>query len=155
MTKVRVHILVEGIVQGVGFRPFVYNLARKYGFSGWVLNDEKGVQIEIEGEQDNIQDFLSGLKASPPQARIGNILTHDLPPVGDKSFEILESGRGREKSALIPPDIAICLDCLREFSDPGDRRFHYPFINCTNCGPRFTIIKDVPYDREKTTMAVF
>ncbi|MDD5223313.1 MAG: carbamoyltransferase HypF [bacterium] len=155
MTKSRVHILVEGIVQGVGFRPFVYNLARKHGLSGWVLNDEKGVQIEVEGEKDIIQGFLSSLKASPPQARIENILTHDLPPVGDKSFEIRESERGGERSALVPPDIAICGDCLREFSDQKDRRVHYPFINCTNCGPRFTIIRDVPYDREKTTMAIF
>lgn len=155
MANSRIHIQIEGTVQGVGFRPFVYNLARKHDLAGWVLNDEKGVQIEVEGERDKIQGFLSGLQSPPPQARIEKILTRDLTPAGDQDFAIRESERGGSRSALIPPDIAICPDCLREFSDQKDRRFHYPFINCTNCGPRFTIIRDVPYDREKTTMAVF
>jgi len=155
MTKARVHIQVEGIVQGVGFRPFVYNLAHRHKLAGWVRNDEKGVQIEVEGEGNEIQGFLSDLNSPPPLARIEKISPRDLPPAGYEGFEIRESERGQEKTALIPPDIAICGDCLREFSEEKDRRFHYPFINCTNCGPRFTIIKDVPYDRGKTTMAVF
>ncbi len=151
----RVHILVQGIVQGVGFRPFVYGLAKKFGLCGWVLNDEQGVQIEVEGEEGAIEGFLSGLNAPPPLAMIEEVRTEDLPPLGYHDFEIRESERGAERFALISPDIATCRDCLRELFDPQDRRYRYPFINCTNCGPRFTIIRDIPYDRDKTTMAPF
>jgi hydrogenase maturation protein HypF len=115
MARIRVHIRIEGVVQGVGFRPFIYNLAQKHGLTGWVRNDEKGVQIEVEGEGDEIQGFLSDLNSPPPLARIEKISPRDLPPAGYKGFEIRESERGPEKAALIPPDIAICGDCLREF----------------------------------------
>jgi len=151
----RAQILIQGIVQGVGFRPFVYGLAKRWGLKGWVLNDERGVQIEVEGEEDALDGFLGGLRSPPPLARVERIDLKYLPPVGYADFEIRESLRGDYRRALISPDIATCEDCLRELFDPRDRRFRYPFINCTNCGPRFTIIKDVPYDREKTTMAPF
>ena len=151
----RLHILIQGIVQGVGFRPFVYGLASRHGLKGWVLNDERGVQIEVEGPEEEVERFLEGLHRPPPLARIESIRIEDLPPAGYEGFEIRESQKGEGRSTLISPDIATCDDCLRELFDPGDRRYRYPFINCTNCGPRFTIIRDIPYDRENTTMAPF
>lgn len=155
MEEIRVHIEIEGIVQGVGFRPFIYGVARRYDLKGWVLNDEKGVQIEVEGRRVGIDGFLSGLSSPPPLALIESTTVKYLPPVGYEDFEIKGSIGGEERFALISPDIATCDDCLEELSDVGDRRFRYPFINCTNCGPRFTIIEDIPYDRDKTTMARF
>lgn len=150
----RVKIEVTGIVQGVGFRPFVYNLARSMGIKGFVLNDSKGVIIEAEG--DGIDGFIQYLKTSyPPLAQIEDIKTSILPPAGYKGFEIRESLSDEGLSTLISPDIAICKDCLKELFDSSDRRYLYPFINCTNCGPRYSIIHSIPYDRPNTTMKAF
>jgi len=152
---IRAQVVVRGIVQGVGFRPFVYRLAREHGLGGWVLNSTQGVVIEVEGERERIEGFLGQLQAEPPpQALIEKVETSLLPPVGYSSF-VIEASRDGNEFVLISPDICICPDCLRELRDPHDRRYRYPFINCTNCGPRFTIISDIPYDRPKTTMRVF
>jgi hydrogenase maturation protein HypF len=155
MEEIRASIHVEGVVQGVGFRPFVYSLALAHNLKGWVLNDEKGVTIEIEGIKDNVDGFLSGLSSPPPIAVIGKTDVRYQLPIGYTDFEIRVSKEGEERLALISPDIATCSDCLSELFNPQDRRFGYPFINCTNCGPRFTIIEDIPYDRDNTTMAPF
>jgi hydrogenase maturation protein HypF len=152
---IRAQVVVRGIVQGVGFRPFVYRLAREHGLGGWVLNSTQGVVIEVEGERERIEDFLGQLQAEPPpRALIEKVETSLLPPVGYSSF-VIEASREGNEFVLVSPDICICADCLRELRDPHDRRYRYPFINCTNCGPRFTIISDIPYDRPKTTMRVF
>jgi len=155
MDKVRAMVQIEGVVQGVGFRPFIYDRALRHGLTGWVLNDEKGVQIEVEGEQDRVTAFLSGLSSPPLLAVVERQRVSYLPPIGYQGFEIRSSKVGEERLALISPDMTLCEDCLHELFDPADRRFRYPFINCTNCGPRFTIIEDIPYDRAKTTMAPF
>jgi hydrogenase maturation protein HypF len=152
----RRHITVEGIVQGVGFRPFVYGLAVKNGLAGFVLNDTAGVTIELEGEPPALESFLTHLRDQPPPlARIESVDYRIIPSRGESAFNIVGSQGDEERSALISPDTPTCDDCLRELFDPSDRRYRYPFINCTNCGPRFTIITDVPYDRERTTMAGF
>jgi hydrogenase maturation protein HypF len=152
----RRHITVEGIVQGVGFRPFVYGLAVKNGLAGFVLNDSAGVTIELEGEPPALESFLAHLRQQPPPlARIENVDCRIIPAKGEEAFSIVGSRGEEERSVLIAPDTATCDDCLKELFDPPDRRYRYPFINCTNCGPRFTIIKDVPYDRERTTMGHF
>jgi len=155
MGKVRVSVQTEGIVQGVGFRPFIYDLALRHELTGWVLNDERGVLIEVEGEADRVASFISDLSAPPPLAVVERTRVSYFPPTGYTGFEIRTSVGGHERFALISPDMALCGDCWRELFDPWDRRFRYPFINCTNCGPRFTIIADIPYDRAKTTMAPF
>jgi hydrogenase maturation protein HypF len=152
----RQRICVQGIVQGVGFRPFVYGQAVRLGLVGYVLNDSLGVTIEIEGTLAALADFQRALRQEPPPlARIDEITTELVPLRAEDAFIIAHSQAGAEKAALISPDTATCDDCLRELFDPGDRRFGYPFINCTNCGPRFTIVQDVPYDRDKTTMRAF
>ncbi|MDI6814466.1 MAG: carbamoyltransferase HypF [Dehalococcoidales bacterium] len=153
---VRARIMVRGIVQGVGFRPFIYRLANDHELKGWVLNSTEGVVIEVEGCPKRLEEFISEITLrAPPLAVIEKVETSLLPPVGYHSFIIQASREEEGKFVLISPDICICPDCLRELFDPLDRRYRYPFINCTNCGPRFTIIKDIPYDRPKTTMAVF
>jgi hydrogenase maturation protein HypF len=152
----RRRILVQGIVQGVGFRPFVYGLALRFGLVGFVLNDSNGVTIEVEGAARDLDSFLQALhKEVPPLARIDTVTSEQLTPRYETTFTIAHSQPGNERRALISPDTATCDDCLRELFDPADRRYGYPFINCTNCGPRFTIVQDVPYDRDKTTMRVF
>ncbi len=152
----RLHITIKGIVQGVGFRPFIYNLAKSYLLCGYVLNNTKGVEIEVEGKKESIDVFLQDIHVkSPPLAVIEEINFKELPLAGYKEFEIKSSRKEEESFLPISPDIGICEECLRELFDPKDRRYRYPFINCTNCGPRFTIIKDIPYDRERTTMSVF
>ncbi len=152
----RRRILVQGIVQGVGFRPFVYGQAQRRSLVGFVLNNSQGVTIEVEGSLAALDSFQQALREQPPPlARIDAIITELIPPRHEDSFSITYSQAGAERQALISPDCAICEDCLRELFDPADRRYHYAFINCTNCGPRFTIVQDVPYDREKTTMQVF
>ena len=152
----RRRVTVQGIVQGVGFRPFVYGLARRHGLAGCVSNDARGVTIEIEGETASLDDFLRRLRDEPPPlAMIENVTCESLPSRGDTDFVIAASHGEAEKQTFISPDVCLCDDCRREMNDPSDRRYHYPFINCTNCGPRFTIIKDVPYDRPTTTMAPF
>ncbi len=150
------HIEITGIVQGVGFRPFVYNLAVMHGLCGWVRNTSAGVEIEVEGAAETVAVFVNQLTAqAPPLARIESISITDIPPNDYSEFVILESQPLPGAYQLVSPDIATCTDCLRELFDPQDRRYGYPFINCTNCGPRFTIIEDIPYDRPKTTMRAF
>ena len=151
----RRRLRVAGIVQGVGFRPFVYGLATRLAVGGHVLNDGEGVVVEVEGERAAIDAFAAALVAeAPPLARIDRVDAGPVPPTGASGFRILAS-TAHGGSALIPPDVATCEDCLRELADPGDRRHRYPFINCTQCGPRFTIVRGVPYDRPLTTMAAF
>ena len=152
----RRRIIIEGIVQGVGFRPFVYGQALQWGLVGFVLNDSGGVTIEVEGSSESLDGFQRALRENaPPLARIDTLIAEEVSLCYDTAFIIAHSQAGAERKALISPDTATCEDCLLELFDPEDRRFHYPFINCTNCGPRFTIIQDVPYDRDKTTMRVF
>jgi len=147
---------VEGIVQGVGFRPFVYSLATGLGLGGLVGNDVDGVFAEVEGPAAVVGEFLRRLAAeAPPLATIERITTSAMTPAGAASFEIVASGADGRRRTLVAADTATCADCLREVADPADRRYRYPFINCTNCGPRFTIVRDVPYDRPLTTMAGF
>ena len=147
---------VKGIVQGVGFRPFVYQLANQYGIKGEVANTSSGVIINIEGTRKNIDPFCIDLaEKSPPLAHITSISVHKKPVKGFTGFTIAKSKGKALRSALISPDVSVCNDCLRELFDPADRRYQYPFINCTNCGPRYTIIYDIPYDRPKTSMKHF
>jgi hydrogenase maturation protein HypF len=147
---------VEGTVQGVGFRPYVYRLAREEGLAGHVLNDERGVLIAVEGAAEAVERFVSRLPAeAPPLAAIEAVAWTALPPIGDHEFRILDSSHGGEPAAPVTADAATCADCLAELFDPADRRHRYPFVNCTNCGPRFTIVRGVPYDRPLTTMAGF
>jgi hydrogenase maturation protein HypF len=154
----RLRVVVRGVVQGVGFRPFVHRLAGALELRGWVLNSTEGVIIEVEGAAHALQAFRRDLVAGkPPLAVIEHLEATPLPPVGYATFTIESSqaAEGDGAFVLVSPDIATCPDCLRELNDPYDRRYRYPFINCTNCGPRFTIVRDVPYDRPKTTMAGF
>ena len=153
---VRRQIEVSGIVQGVGFRPYVYRLATGRHLSGVIRNTPAGVTIEIQGPAETVQDFVERLPAeAPPLARITSLAVREVPCNGDQDFRIVHSAEGAEVRTLISPDVAICSDCLRELFDPADRRYRYPFINCTNCGPRFTIVRDIPYDRPSTSMAMF
>jgi hydrogenase maturation protein HypF len=150
----RIHI--NGIVQGVGFRPFVYSLARRYGLTGWVRNSSAGVDIEVDGSAPVLEAFVADLRSqAPPLARIAGISVTACPSNGHVAFEIRHSQVIPDAFIPISPDVATCEDCLRELRDPADRRYRYPFINCTNCGPRFTIITAIPYDRPNTTMAEF
>jgi hydrogenase maturation protein HypF len=154
MSGLQVHI--TGIVQGVGFRPFVYNLATRLNLKGWVRNTSAGVDIEVDGEQDVLDAFVKALRdEAPPLSRIDELTASFRPANRFTSFDIVHSEAVEGAFQPISPDVAICDDCLRELFDPNDRRYRYPFINCTNCGPRFTIIKDIPYDRPKTTMVGF
>lgn len=154
--EIGLRIRVRGIVQGVGFRPFVYGLAVNHNLTGWVRNTSAGVEIEINGAPAGVQEFCRRLQNNPPPlARIDEIVTESIAPNGASSFEILDSQPQPGEFIPVSPDMATCPDCRRELFDPSDRRYRYPFINCTNCGPRFTIIQDIPYDRPKTTMASF
>lgn len=156
MSLTRRHILVRGLVQGVGFRPFVYRRAVSLDLKGFVRNTPEGVEIEAEGDPDSVRTLIESLKADPPpQAEVRSVEFRSMPASGGTEFEILESAGEAPASALVSPDIATCPDCLAELFNPSDRRHRYPFINCTNCGPRFTIITAVPYDRPSTTMAAF
>jgi len=149
-------IEITGVVQGVGFRPFVYQLAQEHRLVGWVCNTSAGVEIEAEGKEEALERFLLDLRAkAPPLARIESFSATEVEPSGYDRFEIRSSRVQEGGYLLIPPDIATCQDCKRELLDPNDRRYRYPFTNCTNCGPRFTIIEDIPYDRPKTTMRAF
>ncbi|MEW6716520.1 MAG: carbamoyltransferase HypF, partial [Chloroflexota bacterium] len=150
----RIHI--SGIVQGVGFRPFIFSLAQRYSLSGWVCNTSAGVDIALDGHPQHLEAFVEAIKSqAPPLAHIEQIEITPSPPNGFTKFEILHSQEQAGEFQPISPDVSICSDCLRELFNPHDRRYRYPFINCTNCGPRFTIITDIPYDRPKTTMAPF
>lgn len=147
---------IAGIVQGVGFRPFVFRLAAESGLTGWVRNSPAGVELELQGRAEQLAGFRQRLQAElPPLAVISSLESRDLPVVPDETgFAILASSDGR-REARIAPDSALCADCLRELSDPADRRYRHPFITCTNCGPRWTIVTSIPYDRPLTTMAPF
>ena len=152
----RVTLRIEGVVQGVGFRPYVYRLASSLGLAGSVRNTSRNVTIEVEGSPDKVEEFIRRLpREAPPLARIHDVATEDSPPRNADRFEILESVSDKAKGQLVSPDIATCRACLAELLDHTDRRYRYPFTNCTNCGPRFTIIVDMPYDRPNTTMASF
>ncbi len=152
----RKKIHITGVVQGVGFRPFIYQLAHAHHLKGWVLNASDGVWFEVEVEREKVKNFIESIPVkAPPRARIENIKITNLPPSGYKTFEIKKSEEEKGKFILVSPDIATCKLCVKELFDRKDRRYHYPFINCTNCGPRFTIIEDIPYDRPKTTMKKF
>ena len=149
-------MLVRGVVQGVGFRPFVYRLALETHLAGSIGNNTDGVTIEIEGAGEGIDEFLQRLRTdAPPMARIDSVAVRDLEPTGESEFRIVTSQVLGKVSTGIPADAATCADCLRELLDPRDRRYRYPFLNCTNCGPRFTITRRIPYDRPQTSMAAF
>ena len=155
-TRERREISVRGIVQGVGFRPFVYALARRHGLSGLVRNDAEGVSIEVEGSTESLDRFLRGIEEeAPPLAVVESVSCRPLAARGGRGFTIQESRAGDRRRALVSPDVATCDDCLAEILDPRNRRYRYPFANCTNCGPRFTITRSVPYDRATTTMSAF
>jgi len=153
----RLHLRVQGMVQGVGFRPFVYTLATALGLGGWVRNDDGGVDIEVEGGTAELALFLERLERDrPAHALLSQLETQWLTPCGYKAFEIHRSAQNvAPKSAWILPDLATCPACLAELFDPGNRRYQYPFINCTHCGPRYSILTGLPYDRPNTTMAGF
>jgi hydrogenase maturation protein HypF len=152
----RLRVEIQGAVQGVGFRPFVYRLATELGLTGWVINDTSGVFIEVEGPKEVLEQFLQRLPAeSPPLSIVQSIESAWLAPAGYKRFEIRHSDDRGAKTVFVLPDVATCPDCLSETLDPADRRHRYPFTNCTNCGPRFTIIEALPYDRPNTSMRRF
>ena len=149
-------IHIKGIVQGVGFRPFVYGLAAKHHITGWVKNSSAGVEIFASGPETDISAFTQALQVqSPPLSKIDSVRVEEVSPEIFSGFEILQSESLPGEFIPVSPDMSICDDCRHELFDPKDRRYRYPFINCTNCGPRFTIIKDIPYDRSLTTMADF
>ena len=149
-------ISARGVVQGVGFRPFVYGLAKKYKLNGWVCNTSEDVRIEVEGARNRLDSFISSLRAeAPPLSRIESLSVDFDRPAGYRGFEIRDSIAQPGKYQLVSPDIATCGPCLEDIFTAQNRRWHYPFTNCTNCGPRFTIIKDIPYDRPLTTMSSF
>lgn len=153
----RIHLEVEGIVQGVGFRPFLHRLAQSFGLAGWCRNTVFGVELELEGTVSSLAQFRSALERYPPPlARIDQLRETPCPALlGETGFHIRQSRREGHPDTLVSPDIATCQDCLLELRDPEDRRYRYPFINCTNCGPRFTIVEDLPYDRALTSMRPF
>ena len=154
MTAMRIE--VKGIVQGVGFRPFVHRLVEKWGFTGWVRNTSDGAELELCGARGALLHFIEELKHNaPPLALIESVEFSEVKPGDYAGFEIIASEAHERMETLVSPDVGICADCRRELLDPHDRRYRYPFINCTNCGPRFTIIKSVPYDRASTSMSAF
>src|ERR1700722_18180438 len=158
---VRKRIEIRGIVQGVGFRPFIYRIAKRFDIGGWVVNASNGVVIEAEGGDSDFDDFLQALRMEVPHlARIDQLTLSDQAPRGEHDFRIQDSiveqsGPGSGRFSLAPPDTATCADCAADFTARDNRRFGYPFTNCTNCGPRYSIIRDIPYDRPNTTMAAF
>ena len=152
----RLRLQVRGVVQGVGFRPFVHHIATQHGLNGYVCNDSAGVEIEVEGNADALEAFQHDLAhQAPPMAHIEHIMATPVSLSGARGFAIVHSHHTQSAYSLASPDVAFCDDCLAELFDPNNRRFRYPFINCTNCGPRYTIIHDLPYDRPATTMAMF
>jgi len=156
VSKISRHIHINGIVQGVGFRPFIFNLALENNLTGWVRNSASGVDIEVTGEKELLDTFQSKiLNSAPPLAQIDSIDTQEIQHKPFDSFKIISSKDESTDFIPVAPDVAICDQCQAELFDPNDRRYRYPFINCTNCGPRFSIIKEIPYDRPKTTMAGF
>ena len=156
MVLARRQIRIRGVVQGVGFRPFVHNLARRLGLAGYVLNSSAGVVAEVEGAPAALDSFVESLRTeAPPLARIEEMFVAEIDPLGERDFAIRESQAREGEFVLVSPDVATCPDCYRDFTDLANRRYGYAFTNCTNCGPRYTIIRDIPYDRPNTTMAAF
>ncbi len=154
--NVRVRLDITGVVQGVGFRPAVARIAAEFALGGLVYNDAGSVHCELEGPVDDVDAAIAAIQhRPPPMARIDTLRSKRLEPHGDNDFEIVGSRNGNDSRTLVPPDIAVCEDCLREMRDPADRRYGHPFITCTNCGPRYTVITDLPYDRPATTMTGF
>ena len=152
----RRHLVIGGIVQGVGFRPFVYRLATRHGLTGWVNNATDGVHIEVEGAATELDAFIGTLQQEkPPQAEIYSLTSYEIPDCHETAFNIVESEAPSAAVPFVSADIATCEDCRREIADPADRRYQYPFTNCTNCGPRYTIIRQTPYDRRSTSMDIF
>jgi hydrogenase maturation protein HypF len=152
----RLIALINGAVQGVGFRPFVYRLANELNLTGWVCNSTMGVTIEVEGQTIRLEEFVNRLQAEKPRLSVINSFEYSFQtPVGYTDFKVKHSNQIGDKSALVLPDIATCPDCLKDISDPNNRRYQYPFTNCTNCGPRYSIIESLPYDRDNTSMKIF
>ena len=152
----RKRITVRGVVQGVGFRPYAYNLAQRLQLAGYILNTSSGLLIEIEGADEALEEFLTSLRERPPSlSQIADIVVSDVTPCGDHEFAIRESVGVEGEFVLVSSDVGTCADCWHDFSDPANRRYGYPFTNCTNCGPRYTIVEDIPYDRRATTMSAF
>ncbi|MBU2643125.1 acylphosphatase, partial [bacterium] len=152
----RLRITIQGAVQGVGFRPFIFRLAQEMGLAGWVLNSAQGVFIEVEGEKGSLDRFMLRIPGEKPgPAYIQSFEASFLDRVGYTGFSIRHSRGEGEKTVLVLPDIATCPECLAEIFDPGNRRYRYPFTNCTLCGPRYSIIRSLPYDRPHTTMERF
>ncbi len=152
----RKRLVVKGIVQGVGFRPFIYNLAKKLGIAGWIVNSNEGVVIEAEGKARSLDDFAHLLQTTKPKnASIDDIEISFLEPINENGFAIKKSDKASTPDTIVLPDLATCKECLKDITDPKNRRFHYPFTNCTDCGPRFSIIEKLPYDRSCTTMKKF
>jgi hydrogenase maturation protein HypF len=152
----RLRVVLRGATQGVGFRPFIYRLATELGLAGWVQNSSQGVFIEVEGRQEELKSFLLRIeREKPPRSFIQSLESSYLDPKGFTGFEIRKNDSAGEKKAVVLPDIAVCSDCLGDISDPNNRRYRYPFTNCTNCGPRFSVIESLPYDRANTTMKKF
>ncbi len=152
----RLKMVLRGAVQGVGFRPFVYRLATELKLNGYVSNTAQGVFIEVEGRRNFLEQFQQRIQTEkPPRAIVQSITSSFLDAIGYDAFKICESEERGDKTAFILPDIATCVDCLREILDPTNRRFRYPFTNCTNCGPRFSIVEALPYDRSNTSMKKF
>ena len=142
----RIEVRVHGTVQGVGFRPFVYRLARELGLAGWVLNDTEGVLIQAEGGREVLELFLRRLTAeAPPLSSVEAVESKPVPCSNEESFRVLASPPAGSRQTVVPPDVGTCADCLQEMWDPTDRRYRYPFLNCTNCGPRYSIIEGLPY----------
>jgi hydrogenase maturation protein HypF len=150
-------LLINGIVQGVGFRPFIHKLVTEYGLYGWVRNSTDGVAIELEGSEETLTSFLQDVEKKKPKLALIERMEWNFEEelAGYNKFEIVKSAGNEERFTLISPDVCTCDDCLNELFNKNNRRYRFPFINCTNCGPRFTIIKDIPYDRDKTTMNSF
>ena len=156
MPPISRHVHIKGIVQGVGFRPFIFTLANKFQLKGWVRNSSSGVDIEVSGDSDRLDAFINAITATPPPlSQIDLVQINEIKTVDHHDFKIISSSGNQTDFIPISPDMAVCKDCKDELFEPQDRRFGYPFINCTNCGPRFSIIKNIPYDRPETTMAGF
>ena len=150
------HIHLKGRVQGVGFRPHVYRLAQQFMLTGWVSNTTDGVHIEVSGDAEKVDQFYNELIQNPPAlSLVREYHIHEIDPVEYASFDIIESDAQGHPEMLLSPDFAMCPSCRAELEDPANRRYNYPFITCTHCGPRYSIITDLPYDRDKTTMAGF
>ena len=157
MKTIHVKVHVSGIVQGVGFRPFIHKQIDVHTLTGTVRNTASGAELELEGEEAHVHKFIEELWTKKPRLAIIESVETELQKdlAGFTDFRIIQSLADEEKNTLVSPDVCICEDCLREMRDPNNRRYRYPFLNCTNCGPRFTIVKEVPYDRARTTMAPF